>query len=495
MKTLIVKLWGEEIGRLALIPSENLIQFVFNPKLKDRPDFAPLLCPVGKWNPLFPFISERDRLYQGLPPFIADSLPDSWGNSLFEKWRKKHKISITKDSPLFKLAFIGRRGMGALEYEPCATELEYSKDISLKDLYSCSLDIALERESVIENIEDITFETLIAVGTSAGGRQMKAVIAINHQTGEIRSGQIAGLEGFEYYIIKFEDNLVPSTEIEMAYYEMASSAGINMEECRILTIDGKDHFLTKRFDRRNGQKIHMQTLAAIDPEVRSYNELFNTCRKLGLSETEIAQLYRRMVFNILANNTDDHIKNFSFLLEKGGSWKLSPAYDLTFIFNKYGTGPELGQCISLYGKFDGITKQDLIEFAKENNIRGAEKIIAGVAEAIKTFPSLADKYHITDKWRFIIEHTLRQHLRDFGYLEESDETAGAVLTDDRGRQIRDFKISINTTGMFVVEAIIDGERKRRFVRKNMPEHADLTRLDIFALSPTEKLSLTSALLQ
>lgn len=492
MKTLIVKLWDEEIGRLAMVPSENLIQFVFNPKLKDRPDFAPILCPVGKWNLLLPFFSEKDRLYQGLPPFIADSLPDSWGNSLFEKWVKKHKIASGEKSPLYKLAFIGKRGMGALEFEPSAKELEYTKNISLKDLYDCSLDIASERTSVKEKLEDITFETLIAVGTSAGGRQMKAVIAINSKNGEIRSGQIGGLEDFEYYIIKFEDSLIPSTEIEMAYYEMALKAGIQMEECRILTVDGKDHFLTKRFDRKKGKKIHMQTLAAIQPGVRSYNELFNTCRLLRLSETEISQLYRRMVFNILANNTDDHIKNFSFLLEEGASWKLSPAYDLTFIFNKYGTGPELGQCISLYGKYEGITKSDLLEFAKENNIHGAEKIISQVANAIKDFPQLADKYNITGKWRYIIEKTLRDHLRELGYLEP--EKTERSFTDGRDRVITDFQISLNAKGMFVIEAKIDGERRRRFIRKNKKEYETLNKKDIYNLSAEEKIKLAETLL-
>lgn len=484
MKTLIVKLWGEEIGRLAIIPSENLIQFVFNPKLKNRPDFAPILCPVAKWNPILPFIGERDRFYQGLPPFIADSLPDFWGDKLFEQWIKKHKVAKGKVSPLYKLTFIGKRGMGALEYEPAASELEYTKDISLKDLYVCALDVLEERESITIDAEEVSFETLIEVGTSAGGRQMKAVIAINPQTGEIRSGQIAGLKDFDYYIIKFENRDFPSTEIEMAYYEMAKTSGINMSLCRIMTLDSKKHFLTKRFDRKGGEKIHMQSLAAINPEAKSYEELFDTCRKIDLSETEIAQLYRRMVFNILANNTDDHTKNFSFLLEKGGNWKLSPAYDLTFIFNRYGTGPEEGQSISLNGKFNNINKQDLLEFAKENNIRGAEKIINSVANAIMDFPQLADKYNIDKKWRYIIQDTLQNHLHKFGYLNSTKEKPQLQLND--GRTLNSFQISINNKGVYVVHAIIDGKRHRRFLRKNMKEYAYLQSIDIYNLSAEQQ---------
>lgn len=493
MKTLIVKLWGEEIGRLAFVPSENLIQFAFNPKLKDRPDFAPILCPVSKWNPLMPYIGEADRIYQGLPPFIADSLPDAWGNSLFEKWMKKHKIPSRKVSPLLKLTFIGKRGMGALEYEPSASELEYTKDISLKELYDCSLDIINDRETVTGNMEEITFETLIAVGTSAGGRQMKAIIAIDHATGEIRSGQVSGLDGFEYYIIKFENPTYPSTGIEMAYYEMAKSCGIDMEECSIIKIEGKEHFLTKRFDRKNGEKIHIQTLAAINPGVTSYNDLFSTARRLGLTEKELEQLYRRMVFNILSNNTDDHIKNFSFLMEKGGNWKLAPAYDLTFIFNKFGTGPETGQCLSLYGKVDGITKQDLLEFARENNIKSPHTIIRNVAAAIKKFPILAEKYKIAGKWRYLIQHTLDSHLIDIGF--GSSEMSDAVFNDSEGREIADFHIYLNNKGMYEISALINGERHRRFVRKNMSEYADLLHIDIYNLSLEQKLSLINRLLR
>lgn len=488
MKTLIVKLWGKEIGRLAFLPNENLIQFAFNPKLKNRPDFAPILCPVGKWNPLIPYLGERNRLYHGLPPFIADSLPDSWGNSLFEKWMKKHKISIGDTSPLHKLTFIGKRGMGALEYEPSAEELEYSKDIGLNDLYECALKINDERESLIEKVEDITFETLIAVGTSAGGRQMKAIVAINPSTGEIRSGQITGLKDFNYYIIKFEDSLLPSTEIEMAYYEMAKKSGIRMEDCRIISVDGKNHFLTKRFDRKNGEKIHMQTLAAIDPDVKTYDQLFLTCRKLGLSEKEISELFSRMVFNIMANNTDDHIKNFSFLMEKGGRWQLSPAYDLTFIFNQYATGPEFGQCLSLHGKFKNITKEDVLEFAEEFNICGAENRILKVADAIKEFPQLAEKYKIGEKWRFIIQHTLDTNLINWGFKQPEKDNSKEISVK-LGKEVQNFNIKLNVKGNYVISFIIDGKAHKFHIRKKMKEYAELQKMDIYNLSVDMKITL------
>ena len=205
--------------------------------------------------------------------------------------------------------FIGKRGMGALEYEPYAADLAHTRSIDIKSLYDISLKILEDRENtVLTANEELTLQTLLAVGTSAGGRQMKAIIAINNKTGEIRSGQTDGLEGYEYYILKFGDKSMPIAEIETAYYEMAVAAGIEMEECRLLPIDGINHFLTKRFDRKNSKKIHVQTLAAINPEARNYEDLVATCRELSISESDIEQLFARMVFNVMANNTDDHNK-------------------------------------------------------------------------------------------------------------------------------------------------------------------------------------------
>ena len=194
-----------------------------------------------------------------------------------------------------------------------------------------------------------------------------------------------------------------------------------MEECRLLSVDGINHFLTKRFDRVSGKKIHMQTLAAINPEARSYEDLVATCRELSISESEIEELYRRMVFNVMTNNTDDHNKNFAFLLEENGKWQLAPAYDITFIFNINGTGPNIERRLSICGKTSGITKADLLDFAKQNGIKNANSMITRVAESIKDFNRLATEYGITQPWRSIIQKTLTENLIAFGYQEKEDE--------------------------------------------------------------------------
>lgn len=419
MNQLKVMLWGEELGRIVWDQKFRTSYFTFNPDIKDRPDITPILAPLLEFNNGLPIYGDDRRIYQKLPPFIADSLPDSWGNKLFEKWVKQQNLPSNRITPLYKLMFIGKRGMGAFEYLPAADELNYKGEIDIKKLYDLSLEMLKEREETfVPNIDKITMETLIAVGTSAGGRQMKAIVAINNESGEIRSGQVEIPSGFQHYIVKFEDSYLPTTEIEMAYYQMAIEAGIKMEECDVLEIDGTKHFLTKRFDRKGNEKIYMQTLAAINPAVDSYNELFATCRRLNLSEKEIVELYRRLVFNVIANNTDDHNKNFSFLLEKRGEWRLSPAYDMTFIFNRNGTAGETYRCMSLYGKTEDITRKDLIDFAKDNNIRNPEKIIQEVVEAAKEFPDFAERYEIPEKFYNIINLTINKNLRDLGFTED-----------------------------------------------------------------------------
>ncbi len=325
MTYLKVKLWGQEIGRLVWESATRRIYFMYNPKLNNIPDIAPLLSSKTR-NILLPIYGDDRPLYQSLPPFIADSLPDSWGNTLFDKWVKDNKIPRNKVTPLYKLMFIGTRGMGALEYEPYAEELTHTRKIDIKSLYDISLKILEDRDRMALNTdEELILQALLAVGTSAGGRQMKAIIAINNETGKIRSGQTDGLHGFEYYILKFGDRSMPIAEIETTYYNIAISAGIDMEECRLLPVEGINHFITKRFDRVDGKKIHVQTLAAMNPEARSYEDLIATCRELSISESEIEQIFCRMAFNVLSNNSDDHNKNFAFLLEENGKWRLAPA--------------------------------------------------------------------------------------------------------------------------------------------------------------------------
>ena len=492
MKYLKVNLWGKEIGRLVWESATRRIYFMYNPNLSNIPDIAPLLSSSKNRNNLLPIYGDDRPIYQGLPPFIADSLPDSWGNTLFDKWIKDSKISRNKITPLYKLTFIGTRGMGALEYEPYVTDLNHIKRIDIKSLYDLATKILEDREGIaLNDNEELTLQALLAVGTSAGGRQMKAIIAVNEGTGEIRSGQTGGLEGFNYYILKFGDKSMPIAEIETAFYNMAKQSGIEIEDCRLFPVEGVNHFLTRRFDRKEGKKIHVQTLAAMNPEARSYEGLIATCRELSLPESTIEEIYRRMVFNVMANNTDDHNKNFSFLLEEDGKWELAPAYDVTFIFNTNGTGPNIDRRLSIGGKTAEISKEDLLEFARQNDIKNAKAIINRVAEAIGTFENYAEITGITQPWRGIIQKALDSFLTDFGYKDiiEPKQT----FIDNSGREINNFAVSINSKGHYVISATIDGKVHRRFIRQNHPLYGELNQHDIFNLSDNYRINLIEQL--
>lgn len=493
MNHLKVKLWGQEIGRLSWNSATRRTYFTYNPHLTDIPDIAPILFSSKTRNYLTPIYGDERPQYQGLPPFISDSLPDSWGNTLFDKWIKDNKIPRNKVTPLYKLMFIGTRGMGALEYEPYAEELTHTSLINIQSLYDMSLEILEDRgKMTLDSYEAPTLQALLAVGTSAGGRQMKAIIAINENTGEIRSGQTDNLDGFDYYILKFGDKSMPIAEIETAYYHMAVAAGIVMENCRLLPIEGINHFLTKRFDRVNGKKIHVQTLAAMNPEARSYEELIATCRELSISESEIEQIFRRMVFNVMVNNTDDHNKNFAFLLEENGKWRVSPAYDMTFIFNTNGTGPNIERRLSIGGKTSEFTKADLLDFAKQNDIKNASAIITRIANVIKDFDQYAIENNVTQPWRSIIRKTISDNLIVFGYCDNKNEP-NSGLYDKFGRCIEKFSISVNSKGYLEVSALINATRHRKFIQQTTAIYCELTKRDIFNLSSNEKIRLVEIL--
>ena len=253
-----------------------------------------------------PIWGEEAKIYQKLPAFVADSLPDTWGNQLFELWRQQNHLAGADITPLDKLSFIGKRGMGALEFLPETCREQRPEKIDIKSLTDLAEQIFRERENAhIMPEESVTMQSLLAVG-----RQPKAILAINKKTGEVRSGQISGLEGFDYYLLKFGNSEYSSAELEMTYSELATAAGICMMPSELYSVDGNNHFMTKRFDRDGEKKIHTQTLAAIYPDTDSYEQLITVCRKLHLPESDCQEVFRRMVFNILSNNTDDHNKNF-----------------------------------------------------------------------------------------------------------------------------------------------------------------------------------------
>ncbi len=415
--SLKVMLWDKEIGRLSWDARRGISYFEYNPAiLQGELDPFPLVASVKSPSSRRPIMGDKEtKIYRKLPPFLADSLPDAWGNQVFECWRIQNGIRNQEITPLEILSFIGKRGMGALEFIPESSGIKKSEQLNMKALADLAQKIFTERENVkIMPDESLTMQSLIAVGTSAGGRQPKAIIAINPETGEIRSGQIAGQKGFEYCVLKFGDPKRSSAELEMAYYKMATAAGIDMMPCRIIEIEGQNHFITRRFDRDEERKLHMQTLAALYPDADSYEKLLVVCRKMRLPERIQDEVFRRMVFNILANNTDDHNKNFSFLMDENGRWSLSPAYDMTYIFNVGGFLPEKMHCLMMQGKYQGHTKEDALLLAKENGIRKADTIINEVAEAISHFRQYAEVCNVSQQWIGAIETTLKSHLADWG---------------------------------------------------------------------------------
>lgn len=465
-------LWGEEIGALEWKPSMGRSYFTYNPAYlaKGGASIAPMMAPIDSNTLYRSFGSEEERIYQRLPAFIADSLPDDWGNTLFEHWRMEQHLAPAEVTPLDKLTFIGKRGMGALEFEQDAQLMPYAEPVNIGELAHLAQKIFVDREEAhIAPDEKITKQLLMAVGTSAGGRQPKAIIAVNRETGEIRSGQIAGLEGFDYYILKFGDLERNSAELEMTYYEMARKAGIDMMPCLIKETDGEKHFMTQRFDRLNGQKLHTQTLAAMNPDADNYESLMLTCRKLHLPDAAMDEIYRRMVFNYLANNTDDHHKNFAFMMNRQGEWSITPAYDMTFIFNARGFLPEYVHCLSLRGKRSDWTMEDVLSFANENGIRNPEKIIRQVADAIRSFRMLAEKNGVRLEWIGRIEECLKGHLREWGFEECRMEIGLWRLKD--GREIANVYIEQAYKGNIHLYATIDGVARRWVLRPSMPEYA------------------------
>lgn len=468
--SLKVLLWDKEIGRLSWDGKRGIGYFEYSREfLQGDIDAFPFVASIHFPTSRRPVIGDKDnKIYRKLPPFLADSLPDAWGNQVFECWRLEHGIKNQDITPLDILSFIGKRGMGALEFFPESSGIKKSEVLNLQALTELAHRIFTERENVkIQPDESLTMQSLIAVGTSAGGRQPKAIIAINPSTGEIRSGQIAGLKGFEYSILKFGDAERSSAELEMAYYEMANIAGIEMMPCQLIEVEGKRHFITRRFDREEERKLHMQTLAAIYPEADSYEKLLMVCRKMRLSESTQDEVFRRMVFNILANNTDDHNKNFSFLMDKNGKWRLSPAYDMTYIFNAGGFLPETMHCLMIRGKLHGHTKEDVLKLARENGIRKAEAIIQQVADAISKFRIIAQKYGVHNRWINSVEATINNNLASWGFAEAEDES---ISFETEGMFFENVRIEQTYKGNFHLHATVGGKERKYVISKNKPEY-------------------------
>lgn len=486
--SLKVMLWDKEIGRLSWDARRGVSYFEYNPALLGGElDPFPLVASVKSPASRRPIIGDKEaRLYRKLPPFLADSLPDAWGDQVFECWRIQNGIRNQEITPLEILSFIGRRGMGALEFVPESSGIGKAERLNMKALTDLAQRIFTERENVrLMPEESLTMRSLMAVGTSAGGRQPKAIIAVNPETGEIRSGQIAGHRGFDYYILKFGDAERSSAELEMAYYKMANAAGIGMAPCRIVEVEGRKHFITLRFDRDKERKLHMQTLAALYPEADRYEKLLMVCRKMRLPESTQEEVFRRMVFNILANNTDDHNKNFSFLMDESGCWRLSPAYDVTYIFNVGGFLPEKTHCLMMQGKLQGQTKEDALTLARNNGIRRAESVIDEVAASIRQFRSFAEECEVGQRWIGAVETTLNNHLAEWGLCDRRRNVSfriGETLFED-------VRVERTYRGNYHLLCKVDGKGRKFVITNKKNEYAWIDKTGIDNLTNEQLYSL------
>ena len=364
---------------------------------------SPLMMPVREGR-VYSFANLGRDTFLGLPGMLADSLPDTYGRALFDRWLSL--TGRTSGNPIESLCFLGKRCMGALEFEP-AIEVPYNQDakFEIDKLVEVAKEALAEKSSFDTNLNNdkkAAIAEILRLGTSAGGQRAKAIIAYNKGTGEVRSGQVEVSAGFDYYLIKLDGVSAKAgfreTEnygrLEYSFYKLAKACGIEMSACSLIEENGRAHFLTKRFDRKAGKKIHMQTLCGIAHydyrlhRAYSYEQAFNVMRALRLSYAEARQMFRRMVFNVVVRNQDDHTKNISFLMEEDGKWRLSPAYDMGYAYNPQGGWTATHQ-MSINGKFDDITKDNLLAFATQNNIKDADSIIYEVLEAASHWTEMA----------------------------------------------------------------------------------------------------------
>ncbi len=361
--------------------------------------------------------------FKGLPGLLADMLPDKYGNQLINAWLVQNGRPTDSLNPVELLCFIGKRGVGALEIKPSLrTEASKSTSLELDSLVSIANKILNTRESFQTDLsqeEEEAMADILKIGTSAGGARAKAVIAFNPKTGEVKSGQVKAPNGFTYWLIKFDgvhDSQFGASvgygRVEMAYYLMAKEAGIEMNESRLLEENGRAHFMTKRFDRTDsGEKIHMQSLCGMrhfdfnQVGVYSYEQVFETMRMLRLSYPEAEQLFIRMVFNVLARNCDDHTKNFAFLMDQSGKWKLSPAYDICHAYRP-GSLWVSSQSLQVNGKREGITDSDFLEIARKMNIKKPDEKIDQVRKVVKRWNEFADEVGVGERLRDAIQKTL-----------------------------------------------------------------------------------------
>jgi len=424
-----VRLWGRTIGAVNLEAGGRIAAFQYDPEFAQSGiEVSPITLPLSNRVYVFPELSERS--FHGLPGLLADSLPDRFGNALIAAWLARQGRTPQSFNAVERLCYTGARGMGALEFVPAiGPKPQRARKIDIDALVELASEVLSHRQNLKTTFASEkrknALTDILRVGTSAGGARAKAVIAWNRETNEVRSGQIEAGQGFDYWLLKFDgvtgnqDKELEDPKgygaIEYAYYLMARAAGVTMSECRLLEEGGRRHFMTRRFDRLDGgQKLHMQTLGALahfdfnQAGAYSYEQALLIIRQLNLPMAAVEQQFRRMTFNIIARNQDDHVKNIAFLMDKAGQWSLAPAFDVIYSHNPVGDWTATHQ-MTMNGKRDGFTLADFRACAKSALMkRGrAEAIVAEVHTAVSKWPDYAAQAQVADTWRQQIQMDLR----------------------------------------------------------------------------------------
>jgi serine/threonine-protein kinase HipA len=423
-----VRLWGRDVGAVAWDEQRGVGNFEYDPAFVKRGlQIAPLMMVLGP--EIFSFPTLNRETFHGLPGLLADSLPDRFGNRLIDLWLERQGRAPDDFTPVERLCYMNTRGMGALEFKPALGPTPgKSVPVEVAELTQLAADILSHQANWAVKFKGAKADALnaiIRVGTSAGGNRAKAVIAWNPQTQEVRSGQVQSLAGFEPWILKFDgvyDKVLGDPKgfgrVEYAYHKMAIEAGIDMSDCRLLEESGRAHFMTRRFDRNTqGGKVHMQSLCALGhydfnaAGEYGYEQAFSAIRKLNLGHDAMREMFRRMVFNVVARNQDDHTRNIAFLMGENGKWQLSPAFDLTWSFNPSGSWTNRHQ-MSINGKRDDFTSADLSIVARQFGIKDEKALIEQVAVAVSGWSRFAKDADVRADQKKAIAQTHRLSLAE-----------------------------------------------------------------------------------
>jgi len=424
-----VKLWGRTIGAVSLGDGDDVAAFEYDPAFaRSGIEISPLVMPLS--NRIYRFPELARKTFHGLPGLLADSLPDRFGNALINAWLATQGREPASFNAVERLCYTGMRGMGALEYLPVVgPKFLQGHHVEVDHLVALASDILSHRNNLQASFagqgKAQALADILRVGTSAGGARAKAVIAWNRETNEVRSGQVPAGHGFEYWLLKFDgvsgnrdkefDDPQGYGVIEYAYYRMAKACGIEISECRLFEENGRRHFMTQRFDRLGGgEKLHMQSLCALAhydfnmAGAYSYEQALQAIRQLGLPMRSVEEQFRRMVFNIVGRNQDDHVKNIAFVMDKSGQWRLSPAFDMTYSYNPAGSWTASHQ-MTMNGKTDGFTMDDFKACAKLASMkRGrAEAIVKEVQEVVANWHTYAQEAGVPERTQQQIQQTLR----------------------------------------------------------------------------------------